>query len=256
MTEKTKDWTSSIASDAITITISMLVVLGVISIARYFLKTSESPACSTSNLELCINEVSCKEQNLHWWNNSCNLVSEPIVIPPSQYPDYDSVMSTSTEASSTYKLFKIIDQPFTSWTPEKAKQEDKMFNITIKRTGGQLSAAYLHIKVSRGDKPFTAFDSIYLLFNDVGGHLFRSQSLPVPPGDKTELLYAMNYVPYLKSIPYSESRTPSAVNWFDIFNGSNNITVDSFISSLHESEIEEMSIYYQCTKDEECSLSK
>lgn len=183
-----------------------------------------------------------------------NTTSTPIVVPPqpSDYPDFDSVKSPS----STFKILNITDAPFISWTPDADKNKAIAINTKLYRKGGKLSAAYLYIKVSREGKPFTQWDSIYLKLNDVGGHLFRPQTLPIPPGDKTELLYAMNYVPYLKSTPYSESKTPLVVDWFTILNNSTTISLFTFISSLHESTIEEMTIYYQCVKEEDCELTK
>lgn len=120
---------------------------------------------------------------------------------------------------------------------------------------GVLSKGYIYIKASMNGGSLTQWESISIIMNGVGGHLFRPQSLPTPNNEKkTELLYALNYIS-LTDIPYNEQNTPHIVNWFELFNEGNTIEVYSFISSLRPALIDEISIYYQCAKDSDCLLT-
>ena len=164
---------------------------------------------------------------------------------PSNFPDYDSLL----QLKKVTLLSNLI-----SWTPSSNIDPTKSKKVLV-LDQGQLSKAYIYVKASLDNKPLTQWESIYLTMNWTGGHLFRPQSLPVPASDRTELLYAINYVPYLSDTPYNEQSVPLISNWFPYFIEGNIIEVDIFISSLRPALLEEVTIYYQCIKNSDCLLT-
>lgn len=171
-------------------------------------------------------------------------IKENIAKSPN-FPDYDSLS----------KLNKVtLVSNFVSWTPSTVVGQDKAKRVLI-LDKGELSKAYIYIKASLNGKALTQWESIYLTMNWTGGHLFRPQTLPIPSSNKTELLYAINYLPYLTEIPYNEQNQPSIVNWFTNFTEGNTIEVNTFISSLRPAILEEITLYYQCIKDSDCLLT-
>lgn len=166
---------------------------------------------------------------------------------PSDYPDYES-LKTLTKLT--------LAKDFESWTPGSKKQTSKIIE-TVVLDKGELSKGYVYLKASvDGIAALTQWESLYMTMNYRGGHIFRPQSLAIPGSDKTELLYALNDIPYLTAAPYNEQSLPARTNWFGLFTNSNRILVTSFISSLRRATIEELSIYYSCKVDNDCSLSK
>lgn len=163
----------------------------------------------------------------------------------SDYPDFDSLS----------QLNKVtIVSNLTSWTPSSNLNDDKVKKVLILEKG-QLAKAYVYIKTSLDNKPLTQWESVYLTMNWVGGHLFRPQSLPIPPSNKTELLYAINYIPYLNILPYNEQNTPLIADWFPYFIDGNRIEIYTFISSLRPALLDEITIYYQCVENSDCLLT-
>lgn len=166
-------------------------------------------------------------------------------IDPVQFPDYASL--------TDLKKLTLVEG-FESWTPDAVVAEDKTQTVNIRREG-KLSKGYLYVKASIDGTAFTKWESIYIKMDDAGGHLFRSRSLPVPSGTTTELLYALDDISYLPSVPYSETRTPEVADWFSLLKEKENVTVYMFVSSLRPARIEEMALYYDCIEDGSCSLS-
>lgn len=175
----------------------------------------------------------------------------PVVIEPqpSQYPDFDSL-------GKLHRLQIVND--FISWTPDADKNK-KIAKKVLVIQKGEISKAYLYVSASLNKKALTQWESIFIQMNYKGGHLFRPKTLPVPPSDKTKLLYALNYIPYLSSPPYSEQRIPLTTSWFEMFKDKSKINIETFISSLRPALIEDISLYYECidTKDsnpDSCSI--
>lgn len=163
----------------------------------------------------------------------------------SDYPDYDSLQRI--------KKLTIVNN-FESWTPHSDLEDSKIKTAIIVEKG-KLTKGYVYIKASLDGKALTSWESIYLKLNNIGGHLFRPKSLPLPKSDKTELLYSLTEIPYIRQHPYSENIVPATTNWFVHFYPDSQISLDSFISSLKPAILEELSIYYDCEKDIECLLT-
>jgi len=161
-------------------------------------------------------------------------VQEPAV---SEFVDYD--------ATKEMKSLEILSD-FTTWTPDGKTQDDKKF-VTFLVDKGSVSRAYILVDASLEDgKPLTAWESVYLILNYQGGHLFRPLSLPVPKSDTTVLLYAINSVPYVTK-PYSEQKTPQYIDWSGLFKQNAEIRVETFISSYSRpAKINKLVLYYEC----------
>jgi hypothetical protein len=172
-------------------------------------------------------------------------ISNLPTINPSEYPDYTAL--------SDMKRLTLVKN-FESWTPNSEIPNEFVKELKIARAGN-ISRGYVYIRASVDDVALTRWESVYVKFDDLGGHLFRAKSLPVPNGDKTELLYALDDVPYLSSVPYSESRAPEHADWFSLVRSNSSFFVFSFISSLRPATIEEITIYYACAGAAECSLT-
>lgn len=168
---------------------------------------------------------------------------------PNEAPDY--------QALSGLNKLEIV-KSFESWTPN-ARRTDAKTDFSIILQDGELSQAYLYVKASKKLKPLTSYESIYLKFNNEGGHLFRPQSLPIPEANqeagKTVLLYSFQDLPYLPAVPYSEQRVPDHTNLFDIFKNGQRVNVIAFISSLEPAVIEEVTIHYGCKEGSPCRLT-
>lgn len=162
----------------------------------------------------------------------------------SEFPDYFSLKGL--------KRLDIVKN-FLSWTPNVNLDDKKTVKKIILEKGG-IAKGYIYVKTSINGNAFSSWESIYVKMNNVGGHLFRSDSLPIPKSDKTELLYALDNISYLSSVPYLETRAPLKANWFDFFKDNKKIEMISFISSLKPAIIEEIILYYDCTSGSDCSL--
>lgn len=172
-------------------------------------------------------------------------VDQAVQQKPSELPDYESL--------TRLKKLEVVTN-FESWTPNSELDPTKMSRRIILNKGS-LAKGYIYLRISLDGKTLSQWESIYVKMNDRGGHLFRPQSLAVPKSDKTEMLFALNYIPFLFDIPYNERFTPAVTNWFELFTPNNEIDFVSFISSRKPTIIEEISIYYECSKDSDCLLS-
>lgn len=163
----------------------------------------------------------------------------------SEYPDYYSL--------SSLKKLPIVNN-FESWTPSSSLVDNKIKKeIIIEK--GNLSKGYVYIRSSLNKKALSTWESIYLKMNNNGGHLFRPDSLPIPKSDKTEMLFALDNIAYLSSLPYSENKVALKTNWFNYFKDDKKIEIITFISSLKPALIEEVSLYYDCIDSTNCLLS-
>jgi hypothetical protein len=169
---------------------------------------------------------------------------KPISVQSSDFPDYDALTSLTPIA-----LVKAVDSNMTNiMDPQLTK------HIEIK---GNFSRLYLYTELSVNDKPLTDWDSLYVKFDNTGGHLFRPDTLKVPTDNKaTRLLYNTSVVPYLTNTPYSETRTPQDVDWFDnVFTNKinpesiRNVRFDTFISTTQNGTIHLIALYYSCMKE-------
>ncbi len=176
--------------------------------------------------------------------------NEPVIIPvisPSEFPDYD--------AFQVMEKRLIIVQDQESFSPKDKSIIGRVEkNIKIK---GEFSRAYLYVESSVDNgKPLSQFDSIFINLDYSGGHLFRKDSLKLPNGNITKLLYGLNQVPVLNSIPYSETKTPKILDWFNLLQDGNIMRFDTFLSSLRPGgKLNLIEIRYECEVGIVCEMS-
>jgi len=233
----------------ITATIKYLLVMiitisvGVYAISFLVEKSKKPITCDKEHIYLCDTENVCQQQSFYWWDNSCHLTEKP-KPKPSEYPDYDSLKDLIP--------LTIIENKI-SWSPEAKVENIIGYQKQLKSTG-QFARIYFYAESSVNNKPLTQYETLYVKFNNTGGHLFRPQSLKIPADTITRLLYAINNVPYLSSIPYSESKIPLTTNWFNFFKDDSLITVNIFISSLKPAVINKIILYYDCAEGSDCKI--
>ena len=167
------------------------------------------------------------------------------VASPLNTADYES-LKTMTKVS--------LAEHFESWTPDAKISASKTIakQLVVK---GEISKAYLLAKASEGGDSLTRWDSFFFKLNSDGGHMFRPLSLPVPPAQGTTLLYDLKNAAILPSVPYDENRTPDHADMFALLKDGKTVNVTSFISSLRQSSIDELSLYYSCKENSKCSLT-
>jgi hypothetical protein len=141
-----------------------------------------------------------------------------------------------------------------SWTPNAAIMADKQISKRL-MVKGTVAQAYLLVQASEGENALTKWDSIFFKLNDAGGHLFRPMTLATPKGEGTTVLYDLKDVPVLPSVPYDENRTPEHANLLETLKDGHSVLATSFISSLRQSTLAEVSLYYSCAAGSECSVT-
>lgn len=237
MTEKLKSIISYI--------ILMIITIIAGSYAIGFL-VQKSAICDKNHIQFCTTESVCVSNDLYWWDNSCHFNDKIVEIQPSEYPDYDSLSILNN---------LILVSGVESYTP-KGKILDKNIIYGIFLKSGKISKGYLEIIASINNKPLTTWESIYFKapYNVVnhylyGGHIFRPDSLKVPSSDKTHLLFALNNIPFLSTIPYLESVKPNTFDLFKVINENKEVKFLTYISSLTPAKIDLIKLYYECDKD-------
>jgi hypothetical protein len=173
-----------------------------------------------------------------------------------------SAAGTSQAASGEAQLYEDLDgmkslelaKDFPSWTPGAQVEAEKV-DSGILQASGKVAKAYLNIKASVGGKPLSKYESFFLKFNDIGGHLFRPQSLKTPEYPSTSLLYDLREVAILPNLPYDENRAPEKADLAAALLDGKKVKLTAFISSLRPAQIEEMSISYVCVGGSECAIT-
>ncbi len=135
---------------------------------------------------------------------------------------------------------------------------------------GTIIKGYLYIVASADDRSLKTsdpnrFDDIYVNLielgrgsaqaNEYGGHLIANRSLDTPKSEeKTELLFSLADVPYLKTYTDLNKEITSG-NWLEILNGDSSKKMVAFSSTLKKGVIQELSVYYECLENSECSIT-
>ncbi len=144
---------------------------------------------------------------------------------------------------------------FASWTPDAKIDEGKTRALSL-AVKGQVAKAYLGVSASVAGKPLTKYESVFVKFNDVGGHLFRPRSLKTPDdAGPTRLLYDLNELPVLPSVPYDETRKPTTAVPYALFKDGRSVRLTAFISSLRPALLEDLSISYVCAEGSDCAIA-
>lgn len=159
---------------------------------------------------------------------------------PSQYPDYDLLSSfKSINIAQNIKSYVI------------GNQIDGRVQKTL-HTTGSIDRMYISIQalVDNG-KPLSVYDDVYLTFNNVGGHVSPSDSLPTPPSTISDLLYSAQELPY----GALNSTNKKDLDVLKMFNDDNKLGVDVFLSTARPGGlIKNFTIYYECTSNQSCNI--
>ncbi len=147
-----------------------------------------------------------------------------------------------------------LAKDFASWTPGAKVEPEKTRSASLVVLGN-VSKAFLTVKASVDGKPLTKYESVFVKFNDAGGHLFRPRSLATPASGVTSLLFELNDVPVLPSIPYDETREPSKADLVEVLKDGKTVKLTAFISSLRPALFDELSLSYLCAEGSDCSIS-
>lgn len=181
----------------------------------------------------------------------------------SEQPSDASTAGESSSATSPTQAYddlagmKTLElaNGFASWTPGAAVEDGKVAGGTL-AVSGDVAKAYLAVKASLDGKPITKYESVFVKFNDAGGHLFRPMSLETP-GDAaaTTLLYDLAAVPVLPSVPYDETRTPETADLLATLADGKSVKLTAFVSSLRPALVEELTLSYVCAAGSDCSVT-
>jgi len=178
-------------------------------------------------------------------------------------PAEETATETSSPAESPTQAYDDLDgmkrlelaKDFASWTPGAKIEDEKVRGGSLAVTG-TVAKAYLSVKASVDGKPLTKYESVFVKLNDAGGHLFRPMSLETPEdAAATSLLYAMDDVAVLPSVPYDESRTPEKADLLATLADGKTVKLTAFISSLRPALIEELAISYVCADGSDCAIT-
>jgi hypothetical protein len=148
----------------------------------------------------------------------------------------------------------VLAEQFESWTPEAKLDQVRTRSLRLK-VKGTVEKAYFYAEATEGENGLTKWDSYYFKLNDLGGHLFRPQSLKTPAGKGTTLLYDLRELSFLPSVPYSEDRVPDHADLRELLKDGKTVVATTFISSLRQSTIEKASIHYTCAEGSDCSIT-
>lgn len=139
-------------------------------------------------------------------------------------------------------------------------------NATIEKTilvTENISYGYLYVKASVPEGSLLPYDSIYVKlasnlnsqYTEIGGHLRRDKSFEVPKNSSsTEVLYDLQNVFYKASVPYDEKTTAISADFLKLLNEGQGTKIISFTSTLREGTISELSFYYECESQTQCSI--
>ena len=177
----------------------------------------------------------------------------PLIEKPSVYPDYDAIKGKNPDP-------KIKSIQFTDGCPENGCVNNipatKFFdgikkNYSLK---GNISRGYLYIEVKVDyERPLTTYDDFYFTLNYNGGHLHTDENLLLtPPTDITRYLYD------LRSITYSyQQRVYRNVDFLALLQKTRTFNIHAAVSSDRPGRVlKEVSIYYQCAGDTDCSIEE
>lgn len=180
------------------------------------------------------------------------VITTPTPIP-SEFPDYEAFKNMSKKLTITKDHEAYTPKLPSGYFEYRGRITQQLI------TSGSFSQIYLYVDASVDNgKPLTQWDSIYMSLGIQSGHLFRVQSLKVPKTTNettTKLLFAINQVPLIANVPYSENKIPYVVDWFKLFQKGAIIRFDTFLSSLRPGgKFNLIELRYECAPDTACEI--
>lgn len=187
-------------------------------------------------------------------------VVTPLSELPSQYPDYDAIKGKNSDP-------KIRAVKITADCPPDGCKNDKPATIEFDgihkkyEVKGKFSRAYLYIEALVDyNRPLTVWDNFYFKMSKLGGHIIADEnSLAIPPGQVSKYLYDLRAISYYPTIKDKENGTnrQNNINLFVLLQEGVTFNVVATISSDRPGRvIKEVSIYYECFIDSECTIKE
>jgi hypothetical protein len=181
-----------------------------------------------------------------------------IVLPvPSEYPDYISIIGSQKDPD-IIRLPIAENYNVTYGAIEGNNSTLGSITKSIK-VNGKFSRIYLFFEGTIDGRPISAFDDLYFKIKpDFGGHIVIDEnSLPVPPGETTKQLYSLESISFFPTIINKREKTKESVNYdlLQYFKDGATLELVSFISSERAPrKIKELSLYYECAKDDKGNI--
>ena len=182
--------------------------------------------------------------------------SPTATVIQSQFPDFDIIKSLDTDAKFVHLINNASDR-----NDSEAQNQVGARSLSL-TVHGKIARAYVYVEASVNNKPISKFESVYIKFNGLGGHLFRPNSLPAPALENaTRLLYALNDVSYITPtayvtypVGYSDTKAFVKADWFSFLKDGLRVRFAGFFGSQIDGRID-MKLYYQCDPSTlDCSI--
>ncbi len=110
------------------------------------------------------------------------------------------------------------------------------------------------------NRPLTVWDGFYFKMSKLGGHIIADEnSLAIPPGEISKYLYDLRAISYYPTIKDKENVTnrKNNINLFVLLQDGVTFDVVAAISSDRPGRVmKEVSIYYECFMDSECTIKE
>lgn len=195
----------------------------------------------------------------------------PFIFKPGEKDKLDKIATATEEIKKTISPYEyketlgkvvilenfensILNQKPTRW-----------YKVNF-RAYGVFKQGYLYIKVSVDGKAFTSNEDVYAKlsatvmpvhqYREFGGHLIGDKGLPTPKSSEfTEMLFDLGDIKYKENYLKSDIEIISA-DWLKLLNEGSSQKILGFTSTVNQGRIIELSIYYQCEKDNNCSIDQ
>jgi len=186
-----------------------------------------------------------------------NKVNPPQKTPQETINEIQETLSPYQAKDTMEKLLIIEDFSNSSSNGEPTDAFTKELEVQGIITGG-----FLFVRASVNDKALTQYADIYVKImqpnkeeTELGGHLVASFSLETPKSKQfTELLFKLSDIKYKKSFDDSTNNVLVG-NWLAALNELEEKHVLGFTSTTQNGIIEEISIFYECLENTDCSIT-
>ena len=130
-------------------------------------------------------------------------------------------------------------------------------------TKGDFKNGYFYIKASVNNSWLSKGEDVYAKmiaqigrdYEEYGGHLIKQKSLYTPDsGGKTEYLFKLDDIKYKEGYTDKDIEVTSA-NWLQLLNDFSGQKVITFVSTVKDGTVHELSFYYNCSMNSDCSIS-
>lgn len=234
---------------------SILIVVAVITslLGIYISKNFEDK----SNIEDFKKEVIKKTTELE---KKSEEIEELVKPKKSEFPDYYNLKGKNLNKNVKQLLITNDCPEGGCGNDNTATKEfdgiEKKYKVT-----GKFTRAYLYIDAMVDyNRPLSIWDDVYFNIYWQGGHLIPDGNiLPVPASDSSVYLYDMRSVSYYPKIKDKELKINKVTNrnLFNILKDGRIMKIHTSLSSDRSGRVlKEVSIYYECVLDSDCSIEE